>query len=341
MLCYRWETRHSVAVLGLLLILVTTGRAHSDTGDVLPSWNDGPTRTAVIDFVTAASKAGDPGYIAPEARVAVFDMDGTLVTEKPLPGAVLPLVADVKTAVAKHPELKQQPGVAALLAGDLKGLQALGESGLAQIVAAAVDDRTADEVSVDMAREERAASNPHFGQPYTKLAYRPMVELLRYLEANGFQTWICSGSPVAYTRGMSQEVFGIPPERVIGSSLQTRFGERDGKTVLTYTGKIEHVTDREGKPPVIHLAIGRRPVFVGGNVGGVGDVAMMRYAMDRDGPSFALLVNHDDATREFAYAEKNGDSLAAAARYHFRVVSMKNDWKTVFDPSVTPRPSAP
>jgi phosphoserine phosphatase len=342
MLCYRWETRHTVATLALLFVLATTGRAHSDgAGDVLPSWNDGPTRTAVIDFVTAATKEGDPGYIAPEARVAVFDMDGTLMPEKPLPGALLPLVADVKTAVAKHPELKQQPGVAALLAGDLKGLQALGESGLAQIVAAAVDDRTVDQVSADMAREERAAPNPHFGQPYTKLAYRPMVELLRYLEANGFQTWICSGSPVAYTRGMSQEVFGIPPERVIGSSLQTKFGERDGKTVLTYTGKVEHVTDREGKPPVIHLAIGRRPVFVGGNVGGVGDVAMMRYAMDRGGPSFALLVNHDDAAREFVYAEKNGDSLAAATLYHFRVVSIKNDWKNVFDPSVTPRPSAP
>jgi phosphoserine phosphatase len=334
--------RHTVVTLALLFVLATTGRAHSDgAGDALPSWNDGPTRTAVIDFVTAATKEGDPGYIAPEARVAVFDMDGTLMPEKPLPGALLPLVADVKTAVAKHPELKQQPGVAALLAGDLKGLQALGESGLAQIVAAAVDDRTADQVSADMAREERAAPNPHFGQPYTKLAYRPMVELLRYLEANGFQTWICSGSPVAYTRGMSQEVFGIPPERVIGSSLQTKFGERDGKTVLTYTGKVEHVTDREGKPPVIHLAIGRRPVFVGGNVGGVGDVAMMRYAMDRGGPSFALLVNHDDAAREFVYAEKNGDSLAAATLYHFRVVSIKNDWKNVFDPSVTPRPSAP
>ncbi|PTR26341.1 phosphoserine phosphatase [Luteibacter sp. OK325] len=342
MLCYRWEMRHTVATLALLFIIATTGRAHSDgAGDALPSWNDGPTRTAVIDFVTAATKEGDPGYIAPEARVAVFDMDGTLMPEKPLPGALLPLVADVKTAVAKHPELKQQPGVAALLAGDLKGLQALGESGLAQIVAAAVDDRTADQVSADMAREERAAPNPHFGEPYTKLAYRPMVELLRYLEANGFQTWICSGSPVAYTRGMSQEVFGIPPERVIGSSLQTKFDERDGKTVLTYTGKVEHVTDREGKPPVIHLAIGRRPVFVGGNVGGVGDVAMMRYAMDRGGPSFALLVNHDDAAREFVYAEKNGDSLAAATRYHFRVVSIKNDWKNVFDPSVTPRPSAP
>lgn len=189
MFCYRWEMRHTVAVFALLLILVTTGRAHSDRGgDVLPSWNDGPTRTAVIDFVTAASREGDPGYIAPDARLAVFDMDGTLMPEKPLPGALLPLVADVKTAVTKHPELKQQPGVAALLAGDLKGLQALGETGLAQIVAAAIDGRTVDEVSADMAREERVAPNPHFGQPYTKLAYRPMVELLRYLEANGFQT---------------------------------------------------------------------------------------------------------------------------------------------------------
>jgi phosphoserine phosphatase len=342
MLCYRWETRHTVASLALVFVLATTGRAHSGDGrDVLTSWNDGPTRTAVVNFVTAATTEGDPGYIAPEARIAVFDMDGTLMPEKPLPGAVLPLVADVKTAVARHPELKQEPGVAALLAGDLKGLQALGQAGLAQIVAAAVDDRTADEVSVDMAREQRAAPNPRFGQPYTKLAYRPMVELLRYLEANGFQTWICSGSPVAYTRGMSQEVFGIPPERVIGSYLQTRFGERDGKTVLTYTGKVEHVTDREGKPPVIHLAIGKRPVFVGGNVGGIGDVAMMRYAMDRGGPSFALLVNHDDATREFAYAEKNGDSLAAATKYHFRVVSIRNDWKTVFDPSIKPQQPNP
>jgi phosphoserine phosphatase len=342
MICYRWETRHTAATFALLLCLATSGRAHFVAGsDPLPSWNDDATKTAIVDFVTSAAKEGDSGYIAPEARVAVFDMDGTLMPEKPLPGAVLPLVADVKTAVGKHPELKQQPGVAALLAGDLKTLQSLGEAGLAQIVAAAIDGRTADDVSVDMAREERAAPNARYGQPYTKLAYRPMLELLRYLEANGFQTWICSGSPVAYTRGMSSEVFGIPPERVIGSSLATRFDERDGKVVLTYTGKIEHVTDREGKPPAIHLAIGRRPAFVGGNVGGVGDVAMMRYAMDRGGPSFALLVNHDDPVREFAYAEKNGDSLAAATRYHFRVVSMKNDWKTMFDPSVTPHSPAP
>ncbi|UPG95552.1 HAD family hydrolase [Luteibacter aegosomatissinici] len=335
MIGYRWELRHTVASAVLLVVLATSGRAHVETAaDVLPSWNDGPARHAIVAFVTAATQQGGAGFIPPEARIAVFDMDGTLMTERPAPGAVLPVVADVRAAVAKHPELGNEPAVAALLKGDLHGVLAQGESGLAQVVAAAIDGRDADQVAAAMASEERALPNARYHVPYTRLAYRPMVELLRYLEANGFQTWICSGSPIAYTRGMSREIFGIPPERVMGSALQTRLEERDGKVVLAYTGKVEHVTDREGKPPVINLALGRHPVFVAGNVGGVGDVAMMRYAMDRGGPSFALLINHDDAGREFAYAEKGGESLAAAARYHFQVVSMKNDWQTVFDPAI-------
>ena len=335
MLGYRWEWRHTLASTVALVALATTGRAHVDpAAEVLPSWSDGPTRSAIVAFVTAATQQDGQGYIPPEARVAVFDMDGTLMTERPLPGAVLPVVADVKAAVAKHPDLGEQPAVAALLRGDVHAVLAQGETGLAQVVAAAIDGRDADQVAADMAREERSLPNARYHVPYSRLAYRPMLELLRYLETNGFQTWICSGSPLAYTRGMSKEVFGIPPERVMGSALQTHVEERDGKLVLAYTGKVEHVTDREGKPPVIHLAVGRRPVFVGGNVGGVGDVAMMRYAMDRGGPSFALLINHDDAGREFAYAEKGGESLAAAARYHFHLVSMKNDWQTVFDPSI-------
>jgi phosphoserine phosphatase len=346
MLGYRWEPRHTFVSVIVLVALATNGHAGTDAADgVLPSWNDGAARSAIIAFVTAATQQGGAGYIAPEARVAVFDMDGTLVTEKPVPGAVLPVLADVKAAVAKSPDLAKQPGVAALLSGDPRAVLAQGEAGLAQVVATAIDGRDTDQVAVDMAREERALPNARYRLPYPRLAYRPMLELLRYLEANGFQTWICSGSPLAYTRGMSQEVFGIPPERVMGSALQTRVEERDGRLVLAYTGRIEHVTDREGKPPVIQLALGRRPAFVAGNVGGIGDVAMMRYAMDRGGPAFALLVNHDDAGREFAYAEKGGESLAAAARYHFHVVSMKNDWVTIFDPTVripaqAPTPSA-
>jgi phosphoglycolate phosphatase-like HAD superfamily hydrolase len=322
MLGYRWEPRHTFVSVIVLVALATNGHAGTDAADgVLPSWNDGAARSAIIAFVTAATQQGGAGYIAPEARVAVFDMDGTLVTEKPVPGAVLPVLADVKAAVAKSPDLAKQPGVAALLSGDPRAVLAQGEAGLAQVVATAIDGRDTDQVAVDMAREERALPNARYRLPYPRLAYRPMLELLRYLEANGFQTWICSGSPLAYTRGMSQEVFGIPPERVMGSALQTRVEERAGRMVLAYTGRIEHVTDRDG------------------------DVAMMRYAMDRGGPAFALLVNHDDAGREFAYAEKGGESLAAAARYHFHVVSMKNDWVTVFDPTVripaqAPTPSA-
>lgn len=333
---YRWEFRHTLACMALLTLLVVGGNhGHAAAAtDPLPGWKNGALKSSIVAFVAASVKQGDPGYVAPEARIAVFDMDGTLIPEKPLPGALLPLVADVKKAAAEHPELKAQPAVGALLAGDVKAVEAQGETGLVAIASAAVNGRTADEVAVDMAREERAAPNPRYGVPYTKLAYRPMVELLRYLESNGYQIWICSGSPVAYTRGLSREMFGIPPERVIGSYLGTRFEERDGRTVLVYTGKIEHVNDREGKPPAINLAIGARPVFVGGNVGGVGDIAMMRYAKDRGGPSFQLLVNHDDAAREFVYAEKNGESLAAASRYGFHVVSMKNDWATLFDPSV-------
>jgi phosphoserine phosphatase len=339
---YRWELRHTIACAALLVLLAMGAHpGHAAAADPLPGWKDGALKTAIVAFVNSSTEEGHSGYIPPEARIAVFDMDGTLLPEKPLPGALLPLVADVKKATIEHPELKSQPAVAALLASDVKGVQAQGEAGLVQIVATAVDGRTADQVQVDMAREERAAPNPRYGVPYTKLAYRPMVELLRYLEAHGYQTWICSGSPVAYTRGLSREVFGIPPERVIGSYLGTRFDERDGRTVLTYTGKVEHVNDREGKPPAIHLAIGTRPAFVAGNVGGVGDIAMMRYAKDRGGPSFQLLINHDDATREFVYAEKNGESLAAASRYGFHVLSMKNDWLTLFDPSVTARAPSP
>jgi phosphoserine phosphatase len=339
MRCYRWELRHTIASAALLAILIVGGHpGHAATPDPLPAWKDGALKSSIVAFVTAAAKQGDPGYIAAEDRIAVFDMDGTLLPEKPLPGALLPLVADVKRAAAEHPELKKQPAVAALLAGDVKALQAQGEAGVVQIVAVSIDGRTVDQVATDTAREERGAPNPRYGVPYTKLAYRPMVELLRYLEAHGFQTWICSGSPVAYTRGLSREVFGISPERVIGSYVGTRYDERDGRVVLTYTGKIEHVNDKEGKPPAINLAIGARPAFVAGNVGGVGDIAMMRYAKDRGGPSFQLLVNHDDAAREFVYAEKNGDSLAASAQYGFHVVSMKDDWTTVFDPSVTIKP---
>jgi hypothetical protein len=255
------------------------------------------------------------------------------MVEKPLPAAVMPIVAEVKAAVEQHPELKNKPAVAALLSGNIPALEATGQAGLNDVVSAATEGRTTDDVATDMQHLVATMKNQHYGKPYTQLGYEPMIELLGYLRANGFQTWIASGSPVAFTRAFSQQVFGIPPQQVIGSSLETRFAEKDHRAVLLYTGKIGHIDDREGKPPAINLAIGMRPVFVAGNVGGQGDIAMMRYSKDRVGPSFQLLINHDDATREFAYAEKNHYSLDAARQYGFTVASIKDDWSNVFTTS--------
>jgi phosphoglycolate phosphatase-like HAD superfamily hydrolase len=314
-----------LTAVGLLLLSFAAQAA-----DPLPAWNDTATKQAIVAFVQKVTQPGGNDFVPVEQRIAVFDMDGTLIVEKPLPAAVMPIVAEVKAAVQRHPELKNKPAIAALLAGNIPALEAAGQAGLNDVVSAATQDRTAEDVAADMQHLAETVKNPHYSKPYTQLGYEPMIELLAYLRANGFQTWIASGSPVAFTRAFSQQVFGIPPQQVIGSSLETRFAEKDQRAVLIYTGKIAHIDDKEGKPPAINLAIGTRPIIVGGNVGGQGDIAMMRYSKDRAGPSLQLLINHDDAAREFAYAEKNHYSLDAAQRYGFTVVSIKNDWSNVF-----------
>jgi phosphoserine phosphatase len=309
-----------------------TASVFAQSVDPLPSWHDTQTKHDIIEFVTLVATEGNAAFVPIADRIAVFDMDGTLVPEKPVPIALIPVVADVKTAVANRPMLADKPAVAALLNGDAAALHAAGEQGIADIIGIVTNDRTTEEVVSNVRPLLEKKSHPKFGVPYTHAVYQPMRELLAYLEDNGFTNYICSGSPVLFTRELSQAMFGIRPERVMGSSLLTRFDERAGRTVLVFDGKIGHLNDQEGKPPTINLAIGKRPVFVGGNEGGRGDIAMMRWSRDRDGPSFQLLINHDDDAREFAYAEPDNYSLNAAAKYGFTVVSMKRDWKTVVAP---------
>jgi phosphoserine phosphatase len=333
MISYRVEPRHYLALVLAVIFLAVGQHGHSverAAPDPLPSWQEGKAKSAILDFVQRATTDGNPDFVLPGERIAVFDMDGTLIPEKPLPGAVLPIIEDVRAAAGRNPALAAKPAVAALLAGDIKGVEAAGQQGMADIIAAAVDNRTTEEVAAGMANEERTAMHPVYHRPYLELAYRPMIEVLTLLRAHGFQIWICSGSPVAYVRGMSMEAFGVDPTHVIGSSLSTSFTERAGHTVLIYTGGVERLVDRDTKPPAINLAIGKRPVFVAGNVGGEGDIAMMRYSHDRPGASFQLLVNHDDAKREFSYTEKSGASLAAAARHGFAVASIARDWKVLY-----------
>ncbi|KAA0969366.1 haloacid dehalogenase-like hydrolase [Aureimonas fodinaquatilis] len=319
-----------VTAFALALFLGMTQYAFAQT-DPLPSWNETPVKQALLDFARDATTEEGPGFIPPDERIAVFDMDGTLIPEKPIPLALIPVLDDIQQAVAAKPELAEKPAVAALLKGDEAALHAAGEQGINDLIAVATDGRTTEDIVQNVRSLVDGKTSARFDVPYSRAVYQPMREVIALLEANGFTIWICSGSPLLITRELSQEMFGIPPERVMGSYVGTRLDEQDGKTVLVFDGTIARLNDGEGKPVTINLAIGQRPAFVGGNEGGRGDIAMMRWSMDRDGPSFQLLVNHDDESREFAYSEPDNYSLNAAKEYGFHVVSIRDDWKTIID----------
>ncbi|WP_062227663.1 haloacid dehalogenase-like hydrolase [Aureimonas frigidaquae] len=321
------RTRHS-PVLATAVLLALMPRAFAQT-DPLPSWNETPVKQAIVDFVREATTEGQPGFVPTDERVAVFDMDGTLVPERPVPLALVPVLDDIQQAVEAKPMLRDRPAVAALLKGDVATLHAAGEQGIVDLVAVTTDGRTTEEIVQNVRPLIEGKTAERFGVPYSQAVYQPMREVLALLEANGFTNWICSGSPLLITREVSQGMFGIPPERVMGSHVGTRLDERDGRTVLLFDGTIGRLNDGEFKPVTISLAMPTRPVFVAGNEGGRGDIAMMRWSKDRDGASFQLLVNHDDAAREFEYAEPDEYSLNAAQRYGFHVASIKHDWKTV------------
>lgn len=312
----------------VIAFLVLTAPVFAQT-DPLPSWNDVPTKQAIVAFVTRVTEAGGADFVPEQERVAVFDMDGTLVPEKPVFPALIPVMAEIKDAVAKNPSLGDKPAVAALLKGDHAAIDAIDEQGMNDLIAAATEGKTTEDIVRNVRSVMASTQNEKFGVPYARAVYQPMRELLTYLEANGFTTWICSGSPLLIIRELAPGMFGIPPERVLGASLQTKLDERHGKSVLVFTGNVENLNDKEGKPVTINRAVGTRPVFVAGNEGGRGDIAMMRWSKDRDGPSFQLLINHDDADREFAYAESDDYSLKAAKKYGFHVVSIKGDWRTI------------
>lgn len=326
-----WKIAAQAMLAGLATLLAITTQAYAQA-DPLPSWNETRTKHAILDFVEKATMEGGPDFVPQEERIAVFDMDGTLVPERPVPLALIPVLADIRQAVEEKPLLGEKPAVAALLKGDPATLHAAGEQGINDLIAVATDGKTTEEIVKNVRPLMESGSYDKFAVSYLEAVYQPMLELLDHLEANGFVTWICSGSPLLISRELSEEMFGIPPERVMGSYSGTKLDERDGRTVLVFDGTIGRLNDGEGKPVTINLAIGTRPVFVGGNEGGRGDIAMMRWSKDRDGPSFQLLVNHDDGEREFQYAEPDNYSLSAAQKYGFHVVSMKDDWKRIVAP---------
>ncbi len=331
--------RRLCASLCVLAVLALSLSARQQPAvDPLPSWNATPAghKQAIIDFVTKTTKQGGADFIPPEQRVAVFDNDGTLWCEQPMYFQFIFAMDRVKELAPKHPEWKDKEPFSFVLADDFEGLAKSGARGMMEIMAATHSGMTTDEFAADVKQWLQTARHPRFHKPFTSLVYQPMLEVLAYLRANGFKTYIVSGGGVDFMRVFAEHVYGIPLEQVIGSSGKTQFEIHDGDPVLVKLPQVNSIDDKDGKPVNIELHIGRRPVFCFGNSDG--DLQMLQYTtMDPApaGPRIGLIVQHDDAEREYAYDRKShigtlNKAWDQAAERGWIVVSMKDDWKTIF-----------
>lgn len=301
--------------------------------DPLPSWQEGATKAGIVEFVDAVTTPGKD-YVVPEERIAVFDNDGTLWCEKPIYFQFAFALDRVKQLAPEHPEWKDKAPFAAAEAGDTKALVASGTKGLEEIIAATHTGMSVDSFEGIVKDWLLTARHPRFERPYTDLTYQPMLELLVYLRANGFKTFIVSGGGVDFMRGFAEKSYGIPPEQVIGSSGVTEFKfGADGKPEIFKDTAVNFIDDGPGKPVGIDRGIGRRPIFAFGNSDG--DQQMLEWTTAGEGRRFAGLVHHTDDVREYAY-DRNSDigkldkALDEAHEKGWTVVDMKNDWRTVF-----------
>src|SRR6266705_1412270 len=326
------KTTHKQNLLASVLVcaLALAATVARATADPLASWNDGATKKSITDFVAKVTKTGGPDFVPAAERIATFDNDGTLWCEQPLPVQLFFALDRVKALAPQHPEWKDKEPFASLLKGDVKAAMAGGEHALLEIVMATHTGMTVGEFEKMVKDWIATAKHPTTKQPFTKMVYQPMVELLAYLRANGFKTFIVSGGGIEFMRPWTEGVYGIPPEQVVGSSGKTKYEMRDGKPVLVKLAEINFIDEKEGKPVGINQHIGRKPVLSAGNVFSGGDIAMLTYCQSHPGATLQLMVNHDDAAREFAYAEPDDASLKAAAANGWNVVSMKDDWKQIF-----------
>lgn len=302
--------------------------------DPLPSWNNTATKAKIIAFVDAVTDPDSPEYVEPEERVATFDNDGTLWVEKPAYAELLFALDRVKSLAQVHPEWKSQEPFRAVLEGNLDAFVAAGRRGVIEVLMASHTGMSAALFNTIATEWIRDARHPELEKPYTELAYQPQIELLRYLEANGFSTFIVSGGTVEFLRTFADPTYGIPPERVIGSSVETRYEVQAGKPSLLRVPEVDFVNDKGGKPVGIYKHIGRRPILAFGNSDG--DFEMLEYTtLGSAGVRLGLLLHHDDAEREYAYDRDSrvgtlDRALDAASGAGWVVVSMKNDWNTVF-----------
>jgi phosphoglycolate phosphatase-like HAD superfamily hydrolase len=329
----------SLAVkLALTLALALGGCAGAGErtldADPLPSWNDGAAKQAIVGFVDRVTEEGSADFVPVDQRIATFDNDGTLWAEQPIYVQFAFAIDRVKALAPDHPEWRETEPFEAALEGDLDALAGVGEKGFLEIIAATHTGMTTEEFSAIAAEWLATARHPRFDRLYTELAYQPMLELLEYLRAEGFKTFIVSGGGIEFMRVFTERVYGIPPEQVVGSSGVVEFElGADGEPVLLKEAAVEFVDDGPGKAVGINRFIGRRPIMAFGNSDG--DLEMLQWTTAGDGPRFGLIVHHDDAVREWAYDRASpigrlDQALDLAPTWGWVVVSMKGDWRTIF-----------
>ena len=318
-------------LLPVLLILFATSSAIAD--DSLPSWNEGAAKKEIMEFVAAVTNKNSKDFVEPAERIAVFDNDGTLWVEYPMYTQALFAFDRVKELAPQHPEWKTQQPFKGVLEDDMKAVGASGMKGLMEIVMATHSGMTAAEFEQEVSNWLATTKQAKFKRLYTELVYQPQLELLAYLRANGFKTFIVSGGGMAFMRPISEKTYGIPPEQVVGSSVVAEFQVKDGKPVLVRMPKIDFINDKAGKPVGIYEHIGRRPILAFGNSDS--DMQMIQYTMAGEGRRLGLFVHHTDADREYAYDRKShvgtlDKVLDVGADQGWIIVDTKKDWKKVF-----------
>lgn len=332
-----WQSMDTVRKLVLILTALVGGASLSATeaqvADPLPSWKHSAAKSAVVNFVQRLTKEGAPDFVPVAERVAVFDNDGTLWSEQPIYFQAFFIFDRIRALAPNHPEWKDQEPFASVLRGDVKAALAAGERALLEMAMATHAGMSTEEFETMVAAWVRTAKHPTTGRLYTEMVYQPMLELLAYLRAHGFKTFIVSGGGIEFMRVFSERVYGVPPEQVIGSSIQTKYEVRDGKPVIVRLPKLHFLDDKAGKPAAIQHHIGRRPVLAVGNSDG--DFEMLEWTTSGPGARMGLLIHHDDAVREWAYDRDShvgrlDRALAEAPKRGWSLVSMKQDWVQVY-----------
>jgi hypothetical protein len=323
--------RHLFIAITLATALALASLAAA--ADPLPSWNKGQAKRAIVDFVKRVTADGSADFVPAAERIAVFDNDGTLWVEKPMYVQLAFALDRVKALAPNHPEWKDKQPFKAALEGDLKAVAAGGEHALLELIMATHAGMTTAAFAQVVMDWLATAKHPRFNRPYTDLVYQPMLELLKYLRANGFKTYIISGGGIEFMRPWTEKVYGIPPEQVVGSSIKTRFELREGRPVLMRLPEIHFIDDKAGKPVGIHMHIGRRPIAAFGNSDG--DLQMLQWTTAGSGARFGLIVHHTDSEREWAYDRQShvgrlDKALEAAKKHGWTVADMMKDWKVIY-----------